>query len=55
MVTVTYVCTAYNTTRAVAYEVAQGTVDAVYIGGDISYAVGYLGMLQIHCILCYWL
>jgi hypothetical protein len=34
---------AYNTTRAVGYEVSQGTVDAVYIGGDISYAVGYIG------------
>ena len=34
---------AYNTTRAVGYEVSQGTVDAVYIGGDISYATGYIG------------
>lgn len=35
--------TAYNTSRQVAYEVQHGQVDAVYIGGDISYAVGYLG------------
>ena len=33
---------AYNTSRAIAYEVNAGTVDAVYIGGDISYANGYL-------------
>ena len=32
---------------------AQGTVDAVYIGGDISYAVGYLGKIQIYLILHY--
>ena len=32
---------AYNTTMAVGAEVAAGNIDAVYHGGDISYAWGY--------------
>lgn len=32
---------AYNTTLAVGAEVAEGNIDAVYHGGDISYAWGY--------------
>lgn len=32
---------AYNTTMAVGAEIAAGNIDAVYHGGDISYAWGY--------------
>ena len=32
---------AYNTTLAVGAEIAAGNIDAVYHGGDISYAWGY--------------
>ena len=34
----------YDTLKAVGYEVSQGLVDAIYHGGDISYAVGYLSV-----------
>lgn len=33
-----------NTSMAVAVEVAHGLVDAVYHGGDISYATGYMAV-----------
>ena len=33
-----------NTTMAVAQEIMDGNVDAVYHGGDISYATGYLAV-----------
>jgi hypothetical protein len=39
-----YGAPSYETMKAVAYEVSQGTVDAIYHGGDISYAVGYLAV-----------
>eukprot|EP01031_Cornospumella_fuschlensis_P010169 gene10169-12470_t len=35
---------AYATAMAVAAEIQAGQVDAVYHGGDISYAVGYLAV-----------
>jgi hypothetical protein len=35
---------AFSTISAVGAEVARGEVDVVYHGGDISYAVGYLGV-----------
>ncbi len=34
----------FDTMNAVGYEVSQGWVDAIYHGGDISYAVGYLAV-----------
>lgn len=33
-----------NTTMAVAAEIEAGTVDAIYHGGDISYATGYIAV-----------
>ena len=33
---------AINTTIAVAAEIATGSVDAIYHGGDLSYATGYM-------------
>jgi hypothetical protein len=35
---------AYDTVKSVGAEVAAGKVDAIYHGGDVSYAVGYLAV-----------
>lgn len=35
---------AINTTMRVAAEIAEGKIDAVYHGGDISYATGYIAV-----------
>lgn len=36
-----YGAASFNTTKSVGHRVAQGEIDAIYHGGDISYAVGY--------------
>lgn len=36
-----YGAASFNTTKSVGYRVSQGEIDAIYHGGDISYAVGY--------------
>ena len=42
---------AINTTMRVAAEIAEGKVDAVYHGGDISYATGYIAVWYLYSLL----